>query len=288
MKYLIVGGTGSLGGALIKQLTNARRAKITIFSRDEKKQSDLKRIYPQLNYILGDIRDEKSVDSATFGMDVVFHVAALKQIDVLESNSLESIKTNLLGTINVAEGCIKNNVRHCVFSDTDKSVEPINTYGFCKGLATRVLWDLNTKQDITRFSVFRWGNVLASRGSAIPYFIEAIKSGAPVTVTNENMDRFWIRVDDAATFMIDSFKHASLTHAMIPAMKGAKVLRIIEMISKVLNLTYNIKYVGLRPGEKISETIFSDNTHSLRSDNSPQYDDDELYELLEPIVSHYS
>lgn len=213
--------------------------------------------------------------SATRGIDCVFLTAALKHVDVLEDNPLESVKTNILGVQNVIDACLINDVKYCVFSTTDKAVKPINVYGASKMIAEKMVHQAN-KYNKTKFSVFRWGNVVGSRGSAIPMFIEKIKNSERIPLTDPDMTRFWIRIEDAAKFMINNFKYGSL----IPKMKAYPVINLCDFIASKMNKTAKFEIVGLRKGEKIHE----DMTETWNSKDAEKYNEEELNTLLEGFI----
>lgn len=268
MSVLIIGGTGTLGTEIIRQLGPKRE--VTCLSRCELKQKQLKEQFPHVKCLLGDIRDVESLRRAIAESSLVFHVAALKHIDILEENPEECVKTNILGTSNVASLGVDYGVP-VVFSSTDKAVSPVNVYGMSKGISERIMLE-------SGHVCFRWGNVLGSRGSAIHYFVSQIREGKPVNLTHKEMSRFWIRIEDAVSFMLRT--HAQASGVMIPPMKAATVKRVIEAIAEICHVKPVIKITGLRPGEKIAESI----TLDLRSDQAAQYTDAELLELLAPFV----
>ncbi len=283
MKYVIIGGTGTLGTCLIEKLYADNE--ITCFSRDELKQQDMKRRFPNVRYVIGDIRDKQSLRPVVAGADAVFHVAALKHVDVLEENPTEAIKTNILGTINVAEACMEAGVEHVVFSSTDKAVLPINTYGMTKAVSERYLLSLNARQSKTHFAVYRWGNVLGSRGSVIHTFAKSIREEGQVRVTDPRMTRFWIHISDAVDFMLDTYQNADPKEPMIPKMKAAPVMEIAEAMAKLIGVdNLKVSFVGLRAGEKIHETLISSHEYCVRSDNCPKLSPDELEAMLKRVV----
>lgn len=281
MNYLIVGGTGTLGTAVIRALLKRnRKTVITVFSRDELKQKKTKELFPTVNCVLGDIRDLASLQTACRGKDVVFHFAALKHVEVAEANPEECIKTNVFGTINVARACLDNGVKYCVFSSTDKAVLAINTYGMSKAISEKYLHQMNS-YGITHFSVFRWGNVLGSRGSVIHSFIDSLKKNKTVYITDTKMTRFWIHIDDAVRYMLDNFDDAPADRPLIPSMKAAPVVQLARLTADHLGMAnYKVEISGVRPGEKFHECILSDHERCVRSDNHVQYNDEELTSLI--------
>jgi UDP-N-acetylglucosamine 4,6-dehydratase len=282
MKYVILGGTGTLGRALTRALLKDEATEsITCFSRDELKQKELAAEIrdPRLNFVLGDIRNPYTLWQAMHRKDVVFHVAALKHIDTLEMNPEESVRTNILGTINVADEAIRAGVKHVVFSSTDKACAPINVYGMSKGISERILLHRNEVQSTTHFSVFRWGNVLNSRGSVIPFFVKTLKAEKKAYLTHPEMTRFWITIEDAVAFMLANYKTAQET--MIPAIKGATVERVIDTTARILGYSeYQTHVVGIRPGEKLHESLLP----GMSSDTWVQYSSEELESLVRPVV----
>jgi len=288
MECLILGGTGTLGQAMLRRLLKAglRRTDITIYSRDELKQQQLKAAHPGIKCMLGDIRDKNRLKQAAFGKDIVFHFAALKHIDVLEENAEESVKTNIIGTINAAQAAVCCAVKYFVFSSTDKAVLPINTYGYCKGIGERYLTSMNRLPGETKFSVYRWGNVVGSRGSAIPKFAKQLLAGETVTITHPAMTRFWIDIDEAAKYVYDTYHVGG--DILVPAMKAAKVVTVINTIANMLGVKqFAMKEIGIRAGEKIHECLYTSHDSCVRSDTTDHYTQEELEALLAPALEKY-
>ena len=287
VKHLIIGGTGTLGTALVERLV-ARGEDVAVLSRGELAQKDMKAMFPTVQMIVGDVRDRDAVNFAVdgTGADVVFLLAAIKHVDIAESNPLEAIKSNVLGPVNVAEAAMRYNVKHVVFSNTDKAILPITTYGYTKALAQSYLLSQNGRT-ATRFSAFAWGNIVASRGSVIPTFVKMLRSGSVVPITHQSMSRFWLTIGAAADFMLGSYQDAPTNKAMIPPVKGASVIRVIESIARLLGVKdYVLGNTGLRGIEKIHEVLETGHDHCLRSDTCEQYTDSELDALLKgPIES---
>lgn len=289
MTYLIIGGTGTLGKETTRQiLSRDHGAKIIIFSRDELKQKEMKNEYKSgdISFVLGDIRDLDSIHRHMRGVDTVFHFAALKHVEIAEENPEECIKTNLLGTVNVADSACSHGVSNVVFTSTDKAVDPINLYGLCKGASELVLLNRNRTQEKTRFSVFRWGNILGSRGSVIHLFAKSIRDKKPITVTNPEMTRFWMRIEDAASFMLDNYTQAPKSFALVPKMKSASIIDIVMAVSLSLGeKPVEIKNVGLRAGEKIHEALWSQHSEfPLYSNHSNRYTETELVGLVDSVL----
>lgn len=290
MNFTIIGGTGTLGQELTLQLLKGDpKASITILSRDELKQQAMRQAlsdYRHVRFQIGDIRDPRSLHRALANCDVAFHVAAMKHIDVVEDNPVEAVRTNVDGTINVAEVALDHCVSRVVFSSTDKAVLPINVYGHTKAINERYLLGLNREQPLTRFAVYRWGNVIGSRGSVVHRFAETLVRHRRVDITDPEMTRFWLTIDSAARFMIESYQNASLTTATIPPMKAASVLRVAAAVSRAVGVKqYRVNVVGMRPGEKVHEAIQLSAGGPLTSDTAEQYTDAELDALIRPCFA---
>ena len=285
MKFVVIGGTGTLGKEVIRLLLKQNPlAEIVCLSRDEQKQQETRAQFPSVGFRIGDVRDRRAVRSALEGAHTVFHLAAIKHIDVAERNPLEAVKTNFLGTVNVAEEAKDLAVPYVVFSNTDKAVLPITTYGYTKALAQNYLLSLNglTK---TRFSAFNWGNIVASRGSVIPIFARRLDERKPIQITDQRMSRFWLKIETAASFMIGNYQNAHLDRAMIPPIKGAHVLRIAEAVARLKGFdAFGFEIIGLRGTEKLYEVLESTHEGCLRSDTCEQYTDGELDELIREAI----
>lgn len=297
MRYLIVGGSGSLGAELIKQLSNPEmdydgaheRVEIYVMSREELKQKQLKAKFPGVKCFLGDAKNASDYEMVVSYVkpDVIFHLAAIKHVEIAEENPEECIAVNLIGTMNGAQAAIRNRVKYFVFSSTDKAVLPINIYGATKFASEKYLFELNRRGSPTIFSVFRWANVIASRGSVIHSFKKSLLDEKTVYLTSHEMTRFWVNIEDVAKFMRDNFMAAKTGHAMIPPMKAASVIRLADMTADVLGIEdYRIEEIGIRAGEKYHECIWSEHTECIRSDISEQYSDDELRALVERAFLH--
>lgn len=287
-RFLIIGGTGTLGRGLVRGIYEQNaKAEITILSRDEHKQAAMRREFPKAKFVIGDIRDTESIFRHFLNKDVVFHVAALKHVDVIEENVLEGIKTNIIGTVNAADAAEAAEVKHFVFSSTDKAIDPINAYGMTKGLAERHLFALNRQGSPTKFSVYRWGNVLGSNGSVIPFFAKTLKEDGVAYITDAQMTRFWLPIEWAVRYMLRTFPVANRERAMIcPNMKAADVVQIVQAVASVLDIQkYEFKFIGMRPGEKKHESMesFHDGTNMV-SDIYDRYTHQELVDMICPIV----
>ncbi len=257
---VVLGGTGFLGRAITEKLLQYNPASITIFSRDEVKHFNMSKLFgnnPKIKFIIGDIRDYQDVLYATKHADVVFHVAALKRIDILESNVEQSIKTNILGSINVFNACVENSVNRLVFISTDKACSPINIYGACKFASEKIFTNYDPSKITTKFVVARYGNVLESTGSAIPIFTEKIKNGDDIPLTDERMTRFMITKDEAVALIFDALRYGIGGEIFVTRMPAHKVTDLIEILKEAFHGNNTIKLIGLRPGEKLHEALIS-------------------------------
>lgn len=278
MKIFITGITGSLGTAVTKELLSQTEAQIFGYSRDEHRQQKFIKD-DRITLILGDIRDRDRLLESTRGMDLIFHFAALKHVDLLELNPEESIKTNVEGTENVLHAQRLNRVPRVVLSSTDKAALPINTYGFCKALAEKLVMR-NSKNVVCRY-----GNVLASNGSVVPIFVESLKRAGHVNLTDEQMNRFFITLEAASKFVV-TCGLGPVGGLHIPEMKSAKMIDVASAIAQILDLSQlKVKIVGMRPGEKISECLRAPHEgDSVFSDTAERFTKMELLDLLYPIV----
>ena len=254
---LITGGTGSFGRALTKRLLKSNARRIAILSRDELKQFEMKNELrdDRLRYFVGDIRDSSRLDIALHGVDYVVHAAALKQVDTGEYNPMEFVKTNVVGSQNVIDACIRNNVKKIVALSTDKASSPINLYGATKLTADKLFSAANNYSQGygTLFSVVRYGNVMGSRGSVIPLFRKLAKEGKPFPITDKRMTRFWITIDQAVDFVLESFEIMSGGELFVPKIPSMK---IIDLAHAVKN-DFIYEEIGIRPGEKLHEEMIS-------------------------------
>ena len=255
---LITGGTGSFGKSFLKKIINYN-CEIRIFSRDELKQNELRNEInnSKLKFYLGDVRDEESVFKVTSGVDYVFHAAALKQVPSCEFFPLEAVKTNVLGSKNLINCSVKSGVKKIVFLSTDKAVYPINAMGMSKALMEKTLISETRNENNlkTKMSIVRYGNVMFSRGSVIPLFLDQIKKNQEITITDKEMTRFLLSLDDAidlVLFAISSDDNGSIFIKKAPA---CKILNLAEVLLKIFNTKNKIKIIGTRHGEKIHETL---------------------------------
>jgi len=290
MRYLIIGGTGSLGEAFIDCVWKREHdLDVTSLSREELKQINLRKKFPFVKTVIGDVKDEYSLEKHIKNADAVFNFAALKHVDICEDNQAESFKNNLLGAMNVADLCERYDIAYSVFSSTDKAVLPINVYGFHKGAAERYYMEKNAARSTTCYSVFRWGNVCGSRGSVVHKFKDTLTREKAVYITHEEMTRFWIDIKEVAVFMYDNFKLPTNDVAHIPAMKSSSVIDLASAVAKVLNISdYKTFISGIRRGEKIHEVLQSEHERfggCIRSDTAPKFTFPELCDLVERTLS---
>ena len=271
-KILITGGTGSFGETVVKHLIKAKAAEIRILSRDEKKQEDLRRrlLEKKVNFIIGDVRDYKSVESAVTGIDYIFQAAALKQVPSCEFYPMEAIKTNVIGTSNVLNAASSNNVKKVVVLSTDKAVYPINAMGISKAMMEKVsiakARDCYLKNHKTKIMVTRYGNVLCSRGSLIPFIIKKIKQKEDLTVTDPNMTRFMMSLDESVQLVNKAFKDGKTGDIFIQKASATKVINIVKALVKIFNSKSKIVFIGPRHGEKMHENLTSSEEMSVARD----------------------
>jgi len=261
-KVLITGGTGSLGKALTKKLLETGVGIIRIYSRDEWKQSQMRSELTddRLRFFIGDVRDKERLSRAMEDIDIVIHAAALKQVPSAEYNPFEAVKTNIYGTQNVLESCLDNGVKTAIGIGTDKAVSPLNTYGATKLLMERLFISANFwkgDKDI-KFICVRYGNVLGSRGSIVPIFVDQIKSGGKITVTDPNMTRFSITMDQALNLIFRAIKNGVGGEVFIPKLKAYTVGLVKDALLELLNSTSTVEKIPVRPGEKTHEVLINE------------------------------
>ncbi len=258
---LITGGTGSFGHAVLDRFLSTNIGEVRIFSRDEKKQDDMRRLYKndKIKYYIGDVRDINSVRNAMHGVDYLFHAAALKQVPSCEFFPLEAVKTNVLGTENVLTAAIEFGVKKCICLSTDKAAYPINAMGISKALMEKitVAKSRTISPDKTTICITRYGNVMASRGSVIPLFVQQIKSAQPMTVTDPNMTRYLMSLEEAVELVIYAFKHAQAGDIVVQKAPASTVGDLAEAVRQLFDPDHEIRIIGTRHGEKVYETLLT-------------------------------
>ena len=259
---LITGGTGSFGSAVLRRFLNSDLSEIRIFSRDEKKQDDMRKRFSsaKLKFYIGDVRDARSVSQAMRGVDYVFHAAALKQVPSCEFHPMEAVRTNVLGTENVLEAAIQAKVKRVVCLSTDKAVYPINAMGISKAMMEKVMVaaSRNLEKTGTVICGTRYGNVMASRGSVIPLFVEQVIGGKPITVTDPAMTRFMMTLDDAVDLVLYAFEHGSNGDIFVQKSPAATLDVLIRAILDVMGKPgHPVQVMGTRHGEKLYEALLS-------------------------------
>ena len=256
---LITGGTGSFGNAALEKFLYSDISEVRILSRDEKKQHDMRVAFnnPKIKFFIGDVRDRESIKSAVQGVDYIFHAAALKQVPSCEFFPVEAVKTNVLGTDNVLSIAIENKVKKVICLSTDKAVYPINAMGTSKAMMEKVFVAKSRTSDSTVICGTRYGNVMASRGSVIPHFYEQIKSGKEITVTDSDMTRFMMTLDDAVNLVLFAFENGSSGDIFVQKSPSTTIGELASTMKKIYNSFVEIKNIGIRHAEKVHETLLS-------------------------------
>lgn len=258
---LITGGTGSFGNAVLKRFLDTDIKEIRIFSRDEKKQDDMRKQYKndKIKFYIGDVRDIQSIKNAMYDVDYVFHAAALKQVPSCEFFPIEAVKTNVLGTENVLTAAIRYGVKKVICLSTDKAAYPINAMGISKAMMEKVFVakSKTVSPDRTIICGTRYGNVMASRGSVIPLFVEQIKDGQPLTVTEPNMTRFLMSLEEAVELVVFAFANALSGDIMVQKSPASTIGDLAQAIKELFNVDNEIKIIGTRHGEKQYETLLT-------------------------------
>ena len=280
-KILITGGTGSLGQALSRRLLKEDVDTIRIFSRNENKQVTMESEFndDRLRFFIGDVRDLSRLQRALEDVDIVFHAAALKHVPVIEYNPFEGIKTNVMGTQNVIEACLHEDIETAVGVGTDKAVSPLNTYGATKLLMEKLFvtanYYLNPKRHGTKFISLRYGNVLGSSGSVVPKFIDQIRTQQKITLTSRDMTRFNIIMDEALDFILDSTIKGKGGEIFVPKIRAYSIMDLIDALSELLG-DVKIEDIPIRPGEKLQEILI--NEHEMRF----TWENDSNYIIMSP------
>ena len=256
---MITGGTGSFGNAVLKRFLDTDIKEIRVFSRDEKKQDDMRKLYnnSKIKFYIGDVRDIRRVQDAIFGVDYIFSAAALKQVPSCEFFPMEAVRTNVIGTDNVLTAAIQAGVKKVICLSTDKAAYPINAMGISKAMMERVFVAKSRTTESTVICGTRYGNVMCSRGSVIPLFIDQIKEGKPITVTDPEMTRFLMSLDEAVDLVMFAFEHAHPGDIMVQKAPACTIGTLAQAIRELFHDTNEIHYIGTRHGEKKSETLLT-------------------------------
>jgi UDP-N-acetylglucosamine 4,6-dehydratase/5-epimerase len=258
---LITGGTGSFGNAVLQRFLHSDFAEIRIFSRDEKKQEDMRTALnnDKVKFYIGDVRNYDSIDDALRGVDYVFHAAALKQVPSCEFYPMEAVRTNVQGAENVMRAAIANRVKRCVVLSTDKAVYPINAMGISKAMMEKVMIAKSRLCDPSKtvLSATRYGNVMASRGSVIPLFLDQLQSGKPLTITDPNMTRFLMSLDESVDLVLYAFEHAQPGDIFVQKAPASTVGDLAQAMKQLLKSDNQVKVIGTRHGEKLYESLLS-------------------------------
>ena len=266
---LITGGTGSFGNAVLNRFLDTDIKEIRIFSRDEKKQDDMRHLYnnDKIKYYIGDVRDLQSVKNAMYGVDYIFHAAALKQVPSCEFFPLEAVKTNVIGTDNVLTAAIEAGVKKVICLSTDKAAYPVNAMGTSKAMMEKVIVAKSRTVDPAKTTICctRYGNVMCSRGSVIPLFIEQIREGKPLTVTEPSMTRFIMSLEEAVELVIFAFKNAESGDIMVQKAPACTIEVLAQAVNELFGGTHGVRTIGIRHGEKMYETLLTNEecTHAI-------------------------
>jgi len=271
---LVTGGTGSFGHAVVDRFLKTNIKEIRIVSRDEKKQDDMRKLYnnEKLKFYIGDVRDYNAIVNAFRGVDYVFSAAALKQVPSCEFYPMEALKTNVIGSDNVISACLANHVKKTIFLSTDKAAYPINAMGMTKALMEKnvIARSRQTLPGDPIFCLTRYGNVMASRGSVIPLFLEQIAEGKPITVTNPEMTRFMMTLEDAVNLVLYAFEHGEQGDLFVQKAPAATIETLAKAIIELTGSKNGIEYIGTRHGEKLFETLVTQE-EMLRAKNEGNF-----------------
>jgi len=258
---LVTGGTGSFGVSIVQKLLNSGLKEIRIFSRDEKKQEDMRLLHnsDKLKFYIGDVRIYQSINQAMINVDYVFHAAALKQVPSCEFYPMEAVRTNILGTENVLNASIENNIKKVVLLSTDKAVYPVNAMGISKSMMEKLMLSKanSFKNSNTILCATRYGNVMGSRGSVIPLFINLIKKGKPLTITDPKMTRFMMSLDESVNLVLFAFRNAKQGDIFVQKAPATTIGNLAKAISEVFRKKQKVRTIGTRHGEKLFETLLS-------------------------------
>ncbi|HNY38420.1 MAG TPA: polysaccharide biosynthesis protein [Petrotogaceae bacterium] len=272
---MITGGTGSFGNAVLKRFLETGVKEIRIFSRDEKKQDDMRKLYnnDKIKFHLGDVRDIQSIKNAIHGVDYIFHAAALKQVPSCEFFPMQAVQTNVLGTENLLTAAIESGVKKVICLSTDKAVYPINAMGISKAMMEKVFVaksrTVNPQQ--TLICGTRYGNVMASRGSVIPLFIDQIKNRQPITITNPDMTRFLMSLEEAVELVVFAFKNANTGDIMVQKAPASTIRDLAQAVVELFDPATEIRIIGTRHGEKLHETLLTKEEYAVAQDLGSYY-----------------
>ena len=272
---LITGGTGSFGNAVLKRFLDTDIKEIRIFSRDEKKQDDMRHRLqnPKVKFYIGDVRDKRSVDTAMRGVDYVFHAAALKQVPSCEFFPMQAVRTNVIGTENVLDSAVEHGVKNVVVLSTDKAAYPINAMGISKAMMEKVAIAKARSLEndaTTTICCTRYGNVMASRGSVIPLWVDQIKAGKPITITDPGMTRYMMTLDDAVDLVLYAFEHGNQGDLFVQKAPAATLTVLAESLKELYHADTEVKVIGTRHGEKLYETLVT-REEMFRSEDMGDY-----------------
>ena len=277
---MITGGTGSFGNTVLKHFVNTDLAEIRIFSRDEKKQDDMRHAFQaampeaadKLRFFIGDVRDLSSIRNAMYGVDYIFHAAALKQVPSCEFFPMEAVKTNVIGSNNVIDACVENRVKKAIFLSTDKAAYPINAMGMSKAMMEKnvIARSKQMLADDPVLCLTRYGNVMASRGSVIPLFCDQIDEGKPLTVTNPNMTRFMMTLSDAVDLVLYAFEHGEQGDLFVQKAPAATIETLAQAILEMKHSDLGVQTIGTRHGEKLFEVLVT-SEEMLRAEDLPGF-----------------
>ncbi len=272
---LITGGTGSFGNAVLKRFLNTDIKEIRIFSRDEKKQDDMRHHLQnqKVKFYIGDVRDKRSVDTAMRGVDYVFHAAALKQVPSCEFFPMQAVRTNVIGTENVLDSAVEHGVKNVVVLSTDKAAYPINAMGISKAMMEKVAIAKARSLEndaTTTICCTRYGNVMASRGSVIPLWVDQIKAGKPITITDPGMTRYMMTLDDAVDLVLYAFEHGNQGDLFVQKAPAATLTVLAESLKELYHADTEVKVIGTRHGEKLYETLVT-REEMFRSEDMGDY-----------------
>ncbi len=271
---LITGGTGSFGNAVLRRFLSSDLHEIRILSRDEKKQDDMRKNFknPKLKFYIGDVRDYQSVLNAVRGVDFIYHAAALKQVPSCEFHPMEAVKTNVMGTENVLEAAINCGVKRVVCLSTDKAVYPINAMGISKAMMEKVIVAKSRLSNSTVICATRYGNVMASRGSVIPLFTHQIRTEQPISITDPNMTRFMMTLDDAVDLVLYAFEYGKPGEIFVQKAPAATIETLAKALTSLLNVpNHPVNIIGTRHGEKLYEVLLSREEMVLAQDLGDYY-----------------